>query len=249
MSFALIVFLEAAGGTASVVGLGYTVGLPVELVSLWSLPLLTAVSGKWSTKAKGQLETSYRTMLVLAAMTLYLLEFVYEIFAISLLGDSFLGMVVIASCVVESLSLICIIWTILYAVHIVHHMDLEQNCFPKLMSARLQDGTLNACRLDGAPDARKGLMGVAVGGCNGRWLEQYDPNGGEDIKRGVAAFKIPDDHEDRDGCLLLQTNCLQENEVVCLEGRHSWPCELVVFCAAMVPVINRQHPAGPTDQV
>ena len=86
----VILLLEAIGGLGSVVGLGLTEGVTLELVSLLILPLLTAAASRWSTFPSNKSKSSYRMPLVVAAMTMYLLEFAYEIAVISILDDSIL---------------------------------------------------------------------------------------------------------------------------------------------------------------
>lgn len=248
----VILLLEAIGGLGSAVGLGLTDGVPLELLFLLVMPLLTAAASRWSTSRSNQSETSYRTPLVLAAMTMFLLEFAYEIAAISILDDSILGIVAIASCVVESLSLVWVICTILYAVHIFHSMDPARNVVSRIIPARLQDGTISAYRLDNVPTAKNGLMGVAAMGSSRVWPGHYQPNGAEVIKPNAASFNCNDSEDGcRDGWLSLQTGSPQSNPNIQLEGEHTWACELVVFCAAMVPVINmpKPQPLSPVGQV
>ena len=231
---AWILALEAVGGAASVVGIAFTSGVPLEVLSSVAIPVATACLAKSFSKSSG-----FKTSLILGAMTFYLMEFLYEIVVIYVLDDSILGWVVIASCILESLSLIWIITTVLYAIHYVSAHPANWSVLKARAPARIRDGTLLALKFPDIPS--KGLMGTAALG-SALLPGNFIPLGGLVIKEGSTSYVgwSPNEKPIFGGWLSL-SECKENGPFVdkdTFQGTHHWLGHVVIACGQAIPILG-----------
>lgn len=232
---AYILALEAAGGAASVAGLAFTSGVPMEVLSSLLIPMVTACLAKGLSGSPG-----FKASLVVGAMSLYLLEFVYEIVVMFLLDDFVLGWVVIVSCILESASLLWLISTILFAIQYLSAATADSlSLLGPRAPARIRDGTLAGLRLPDLPSG--GLMCTTAQGSK-VLPNNFIPDGGSAIKEGSVSYRgwLSDERPSFGGWLSLTTHTAVSPFVdpISLVGRHSWLGDVVVACGLVIPVLG-----------
>ena len=233
-----ILGLEAMGGVASVFGIAFTSGVPLEVLTAVAIPVLSSCLSSCMSKSN-----NVRTPLIIGAMAFYLLEFVYEIVVLIVLDDSVLGWVVILSSIMESMALVWIIATVLDA---LHFLSTEQTGTRGGLSdrapARTRDGTLNALRLPDLPTC--GLMGTSALGSAVLARGSFVPNGGSAIKKGTTSYRQNCQQEPMPnpaGWLSLKASDATSRTIVdrtTFTGHHAWIGDIVVTCGLAIPVLG-----------